>query len=88
MSTQEMTHPEMLLAMTPQERFDHLYITSNEICEDLGIERSTVMNAKNRGLLPDPIVINSKFHIWERATATPFINAWRINLKARRGELR
>lgn len=88
MSTPVLTQPEMLMAMTPQQRFDHLYITSNEICADLGIERSTVMNAKNRGLLPDPIVINSKLHIWERAVATPFIDAWRINLKARRGELR
>ena len=74
--------------MTPQEEFDAMYITSAEICEQLGITRTAVGNGRKRGLLPDPIVVNgAQILIWKRATVARYLEAWKINLQARRGEL-
>jgi hypothetical protein len=73
---------------TPQEHFDELYITGYEIQNELKVNRTTVLNARKRGLLPDPIHIpGARTCIWERATATPYIEAWKISLASRRGEL-
>jgi hypothetical protein len=74
---------------TPQEEFDAVYITSTEIREYLQISRSTVLQGKGRGLLPDPITVNgAQIQIWRREQVKPFIEAWRLILQARRGELR
>ena len=78
----------MSSTMIPQERFDSLYITGNEIQNDLKVQRSTVIQASHRGLLPAPIIlVGAGTFLWERDVAKPFIEAWKINLTARRGEL-
>lgn len=72
-----------------QERFDEVYITSSEIAEELKIERSTIVNARRRGLLPEPIIIKGiRAFIWERNTVRPLLDAWKVSLASRRGELR
>lgn len=73
---------------TAQEKFDATYISSSEICTELKVSRSTLVNARRSGLLPDPIVVNGvQFHLWERDTVAPYLEAWGIMLKRRRGEL-
>lgn len=68
-----------------QERFDRLYITSTEVCKDLGVSRTSVFQAQRKGYLPKPIHINgTTLHVWERVTAEPYIAAWRTILNARR----
>lgn len=70
---------------TPQERFDRLYITSSEICRRADVTRTSVFQAKRRGLLPEPIAVNgSSLYIWERATAEPMLQAWLTVLGVRR----
>lgn len=71
-----------------QKRFDEVYITGHEICEMFNVPRSTVFNARKRGLLPDPIVVpGCKSFIWERAKIADNLAAWKISLQSRRGEL-
>lgn len=75
--------------MTAQEDFDAKYITSTEICRDLGVTRASVGLARDRGALPPPVQIkrpNGDTHvmIWLREEATPLIEAWRAELQAKR----
>lgn len=73
---------------TPQEEFDREYITGFEIQKSLGISRSTVLTARRRKLLPDPIIVNgSGCFIWKRKKVEPMIEAWRVMLASRRGQL-
>lgn len=75
--------------LTPQERFDTMYITASEISDIAEVERSSVMHAKRRGMLPNPITIPGvRLTMWERKPLQPFLDAWLLTLKARRGELR
>lgn len=68
-----------------QARFDRMYVTSSEICRDLGVTRPTVLQARRRGLLPDPIrVCGDAIYVWEREHVRPFLDAWRIILGVRR----
>ncbi len=77
-----------MAAQTAQQEFDEIYITSSEICRELKITRATIVQGRRRGLLPDPIVVNgAQIQIWKREAVRPFLNAWNINLQARRGEL-
>lgn len=70
---------------TAQQRFDRVYITSTEICKDLRVARSVLLGARRRNLLPEPIAINGRsIYVWERAHVSPFVEAWRIMLSARR----
>jgi hypothetical protein len=72
---------------TDQIEFDDLYITSSEICATLGVKRSSVVIARQRGALPAPIVVQGcKIHIWKRRDVMPYVQAWEKQLKARRGE--
>lgn len=72
-------------AQTAQARFDALYISSSEICRDLGITRPTVLQARRRGLLPDPIkVCGDAIYVWERDHVRPYLDAWRLILGVRR----
>lgn len=74
--------------LTPQETFDKHYITSTEIQRELGVERSTILNARKRGMLPDPIIVMGvRAFIWEREKVKPYLKAWELSLKSRRGEL-
>lgn len=73
---------------TAQERFNTVYVTSTEICQRLNVTRASILHARGRGLLPDPIVVPPvNFFLWERTTVEPYIAAWEINLKAKRGQL-
>lgn len=73
---------------TAQQEFDETYITSSEIGQELGVCRATLVNARRRGLLPDPIVVNgAQIFIWKRDVVRPYIDAWKLMLQARRGEL-
>lgn len=72
-------------AETAQARFDRLYMSSSEICRALGVTRTTVLAARRRGLLPEPIAVNGcTLYIWERATAAPYVEAWKLILHSRR----
>lgn len=74
---------------TPQEKFDTMYITSTEIAKTLNVERSSVLHARRRGLLPNPIIVKGvPAIIWERDTLKPYLDAWEIALKSRRGQLK
>jgi hypothetical protein len=73
---------------TAQELFDEKYITSSEIQKMMGVERSSILNARRRGMLPDPIIVRGvRAFIWERENVTPYLEAWKIALASRRGEL-
>jgi hypothetical protein len=77
----------MLNPETAQQRFDRVYITSAEICQEVGVNRTTVLSAKKSGLLPDPVLVNDKLVcLWERERVRPFIDAWKIVLHTRRGQ--
>lgn len=74
--------------MTAQQEFDATYITSSEICRELGITRATIVQGRSRGLLPDAIEINGgQLIIWKRDAVRPHLDAWKLMLQARRGEL-
>ena len=69
-----------------QKEFDDKYITSTEICEKLNVDRSTVLNARRRGFLPNPIKINGvNIFIWRRLDIQKSLDAWELTLTCRRG---
>lgn len=68
-----------------QREFNERYITSSEIMEKLDVTRTTILSARRTGKLPDPIDIQGKIFIWERDKVTPYLDAWKIVLDARRG---
>ncbi len=73
--------------MTAQEEFDSTYITSIEICKTLLVTRASIVNATRRGLLPEPIHINKNIHLWKREDVVFRLEAWKLSLQSRRGEL-
>ena len=74
--------------VSAQQKFDETYISSSEICRQLGVSRAAIVNARRRGLLPDPIVVNDiQLYLWERETVQPYLEAWHFMLRSRRGEL-
>lgn len=73
---------------TPQERFDAAYVSSTELMRELGVSRTALLKARERGLLPEAIVVNAgQLLVWEREPLKPFLEGWRLVLRARRGEL-
>ena len=71
-----------------QELFDNTYITSFEICRDLNIERSTLLRARARNLLPEPVLIPGvNAFIWERSKVAAALDTWKRTLASRRGEI-
>lgn len=69
-----------------QQRFHRLYITSTEIAEMLGVNRTSVLYGHRNKKLPEPITVNSnQLYIWERAEAMPYITRWKLALDHRRG---
>jgi predicted DNA-binding transcriptional regulator AlpA len=68
-----------------QKRFDELYISSTEIASTLGINRASIFHARNRGMLPEPIIVNnSQLYLWERASIMGIIEAWKQSLDFRK----
>lgn len=73
------------MTLSAQKRFTETYISSREIIERLQVSRPTISQARKRGMLPDPIVIEEGLiYLWERATVEPFIAAWAIVLKCKK----
>jgi hypothetical protein len=73
---------------TPQETFDDKYVTSTEICVDLDVTRSSILNRRRAGCLPDAIELRKRdggIHmlIWERTLIAPHLDEWRKQLQRR-----
>lgn len=68
---------------TPQQRFDRLYVTSSELCKELHVTRPSIMHARRKGLLPEPILAGPAY-VWERAHVQPYVDAWKLILTTRR----
>lgn len=72
---------------TAQQEFDEIYITSSEIGQELGVCRATLVHARRRGLLPNPIVVNgAQIFIWKRDVVRPYLDAWKLMLTVRRAK--
>lgn len=72
--------------MTAQEEFDAAYITSTEVCQELGVTRATIVRGKQRGKLPEPITLKgTKIQIWRRELMQPYLDAWKAERNARQG---
>lgn len=84
-----MTEVSMVAGVSEQQRaFDKKYITSSEIQKELRIERSTLLNARRRGMLPNPVIVQGVgAFIWEREELQPYLDAWRLSLACRRKEI-
>lgn len=80
--------PKANIGPNPEQRdFDKKYITSNEITEILGVNRSAVFYARNRGQLPNPVIVHGTgTFIWNRAETWPYIERWAQSLASRRQE--
>lgn len=76
--------------MSLQEHFDRTFISSTEICQRLGIARSTLFNGIRAGKLPEAITIltatGDRAHImlWERVHAEPMMEQWGKAIEARK----
>lgn len=69
-----------------QQRFDTAYISASEIAKDLNVSRVSVMRARERGALPNAVLVgDGNIYIWEREASRPYIDAWRITLNTKRG---
>lgn len=76
-----MSHIEDL---TPQQRFDALYITSNEVARRVGVTRAGLLQARRSGQLPGFVLVNGNdIVIWERAAIEPYLKAWELQRAAR-----
>lgn len=68
-----------------QKRFDRTYISSTELQKILAVSRATILYARRRGDLPDPIVVNDGLiNMWERDAIQPYIDKWKASLESRR----
>lgn len=77
------------MTTTAQEDFDKIYITSGEIQKELSVHRSVVLQARRRGMLPEPIRVGGAHQfVWERKTVRPFLEAWKLSLASQRGQLK
>ena len=66
-----------------QSKFDAMFITAHEICEELKVERCTVLFAKRNGKLPEPISV-ANCEIWIRSDIRPILDEWKVSLNKRR----
>jgi len=70
--------------VSAQLEFDNKYISSTEVCQQLGIHRTTVLLALKTGRLPDAIVLRRpngqpQILLWERAPLQPYLADWAAN---------
>lgn len=73
--------------MTAQQRFDAMYVTGRELASTLGVTRTTLQRGRERGVLADPVFINDKVIVWERATVHEKVQEWKLRLQQMRGQL-
>ena len=60
-----------------QQEFNRKYVTSRQIAQRLGVTRTAMFNARQKGMLPNPIYIEGvNFYIWERDAVEPYVAAW------------
>lgn len=71
--------------MSAQEDFDKEFMTSSEIARRLSVTRSAVIQARQRGKLPDPIFIENHLVVWRRQTIEPYVAQWEQERKERIG---
>lgn len=69
------------MCVTAQDEFDSKYITSTEICAQLSIERSTLLNAIKKGRFPEGILITQPnggtlVRLWDRNLVATTIADW------------
>lgn len=79
------TLPKPLGEDKAQRLFDEKYISSAEVCTLLGVDRSTVANARLNGTLPDAICVLNRCYMWEREFIKPYLTAWKHSLDVRAG---
>lgn len=77
--------------MSLQEHFDRTFISSTEICQRLGVARSTLFNGARAGKLPEGIVIRRRdggahIMLWERHVAEPMLEQWSKAIAARKAQ--
>ena len=68
--------------MSAQQEFDNKYISSTEVCQELGIHRTTVLLAIKSERLPEPIMLRRpngqpQILLWERAPLLPILADWK-----------
>lgn len=72
---------------TAQQEFDEMYITSSEITEMLDISRSSLLRARRRGQLPQPIMIGSTERpavvFWRRIDVAGILQSWKKQLSGK-----
>lgn len=79
--------PKLTHANAAQRKFDAQYISSLEIAERLGVSRPAVLHARTSGKLPEPICVNGgQIYVWQRSEVEPFLAAWELSVRMRRGE--
>lgn len=64
-----------------QVEFDRLYISSSEICKNLGLHRTTLLQAIHYKRLPEPIVLlrpGGSVHLmlWRRVDIAGALDNW------------
>lgn len=67
--------------VSAQEQFDNKYISSTEVCQQLGVHRTTVLLALRTGRLPDCITLKRpngqpQLLLWERDVVQPYLAQW------------
>ncbi len=76
------------IAARQQKEFDKKYITSSEIVAVMGVSRAAIVNARKRGILPEPVIVRGTgSHIWIRDEITANLKAWKTALEVRRGNI-
>ncbi len=73
---------------TPQDDFDARYVTSSELCIDLGVTRASVTNRRAAGGLPGAIEVRTRdgsIHLllWVREDIAPHLERWRSQIRRR-----
>lgn len=67
----------MAIQMTEQEKFNSLYITASEICEELEIQRSAVLYERRKGDMPEAMRLNEAGEFfWLREPMIPYMAMW------------
>lgn len=71
--------------ISDEEIFKRDYMTSTEICEEMGINRSTLVFGQKTGRIPPAIrVCGSHVFIWRRETIRPHLEAWKAVYRHRK----
>lgn len=67
-----------------QQRFDAQYVSGLEIRKRLNVAGCTITLARQRGDLPEPIIVGGNVHVWERTIIEPYLAKWQKVLGVRR----